>query len=58
MPQSELDLDISNTDDAKQLIQVFLNHPGTVKIEITKAGPGYKGAFTTEDPPAAAGAGT
>ena len=54
MPQTSLALDIANSDDAKQLIKVFLSHDSTVKIEITKANPGYQGVFTTEDPPAAA----
>ena len=54
MPQTSLALDIANSDDAKQLIKVFLSQDSTVKIEITKANPGYQGVFTTEDPPAAA----
>jgi hypothetical protein len=59
MPQSAVALDIANKDDAKQLIEVFLGHDRTAKIEITKANGGYQGVFTTEDPPAAAaGAGT
>jgi hypothetical protein len=55
MPQSAVNLDIVNKDDAKQLIKIFMGHDPTKKIEITKANNGgYKGVFTTEDPPAAA----
>ena len=51
MPVSSVALDIENKDDAKQLIGVFLNHPPTKKIEITKIDPSYTGVFTTEDAP-------
>jgi hypothetical protein len=51
MPVSSVALDIENKDDAKQLIGVFLNHPPTKKIEITKVDPSYEGVFTTEDAP-------
>ena len=51
MPVSSVTLKLENKDDAKQLIGVFLNHPPTKKIEITKVDPSYIGVFTTEDAP-------
>jgi hypothetical protein len=52
MPQTEVELDIANKADANHLIEVFLDHERTVRIEVTKADDGYKGVFTTENRPA------
>jgi hypothetical protein len=56
MSQTTTMLDIDNKDDAKTLIEIFIDHDKTMKIEITKGSNGYKGAFTVQDPAATASA--
>jgi hypothetical protein len=57
MSQTTTTLDIDNKDDAKMLIEIFIDHEKTMKIEITKGATGYQGAFTVQDPAATAPAG-
>ncbi|WP_157095574.1 hypothetical protein [Bradyrhizobium sp. AT1] len=43
-------VDIESKEDAKVLIEIFLGHDKTTKIEIKKDVIGYKGQFTVQDP--------
>jgi hypothetical protein len=54
MSETTTMLVIDNKDDAKVLIEIFVSHDKTTKIEITKDVIGFKGAFTVEDPAAVA----
>ena len=53
MSETTTMLVIDNKDDAKMLIEIFLGHNKTTKIEVTKDVIGFKGAFTVQDPDAA-----
>lgn len=51
MSETTTNLNIASKDDAKKLVEFFIGQKATTKIEITKSGQAYKGAFTVTDPP-------